>query len=50
MVDQCFAARAPSQASSCVTKPIKGRKDVFQWNKTDTYDVLVINPSNAFSQ
>lgn len=30
-------------------KLIKGRDD-FQWNKTDTYDVLVINLSNAFSQ
>lgn len=49
IADQCFAATAPSQASKCAIKPIAGRKDAFQWNKTDTYDVLVINPSNAFS-
>jgi hypothetical protein len=47
-VDQYFAASLPSQASRCSIKPVKGRQDVFQWNKTDTYDVLVINPSNAF--
>jgi hypothetical protein len=48
-LDQYFADSLPSQASRCALKPIKG-KDDFQWNKTDTYDVLVINPSNVFSQ
>jgi hypothetical protein len=43
-VDQYFAASLPSQASRYATKPIKGKEDDFQWSKTDTYDVLVINP------
>jgi len=49
-VDQYFAASLPSQASRYTMKPIKGKEDDFQWNKTDTYDVLVINSFNAFSQ
>jgi len=39
-VDQYFAVSLPSQASRCPMNPIKGKENDFQWNKTDTYDVI----------
>jgi hypothetical protein len=39
-VDRNFAASLPSQASRCATKPIKGKEDDFQWNKTGSIKIV----------